>query len=168
MTDVKTVLLDQLLANANDGSWYLPFSEAVDGLTESEAFWKPDDSSHSIAEIVQHLIFWNETWQVRYKENQVNAVPLVQHNADTFLVRSDESFLQLKEKLVHALLQWQELIDHDRLTSPVNGFSEKAEWWSILSNTATHNANHIGQMIYIRKMRKHQDDTADSYTLDKN
>ncbi len=69
MIDVKTVLLDQLLANANDRSWYVSFYEAVDGLSEKEAFWKPDGSSHSIAEIVQHLIYWNETWQLWYKEN---------------------------------------------------------------------------------------------------
>lgn len=57
MINAKTILLDQLLANANDRSWYISFDEAVDGLTEEEAFWKPDESSHSIAEIVQHLIF---------------------------------------------------------------------------------------------------------------
>jgi len=45
--DAKTVLLDQLLANANDRSWYISFYEAVAGLSEAEAFWKPDDSRPS-------------------------------------------------------------------------------------------------------------------------
>lgn len=72
MIDAKTILLDQLSANANDPSWYILFSEAIDALSEAEAFWKPDNSSHSIAEIVQHLIYWNETWQLWYRQNQVN------------------------------------------------------------------------------------------------
>lgn len=30
----------------------------------------------------------------------------------------------------------------------------KAEWWAIISNAATHNAYHIGQLAYIRKIEK--------------
>ncbi|EWG12307.1 DinB family protein [Cytobacillus firmus] len=154
MIDAKTILLDQLLANANDRSWYISFYESVDGLSEAEAFWKPDDSSHSIAEIVQHLIFWNETWQFRYKENQVNAVSRTTNNADTFLVRDEDTFFQLKEKLLKILLQWQELIEEEQLLAVVNGYPVKAKWWAIISNAATHNAYHIGQLAYIRKMKK--------------
>lgn len=38
MIGAKTILLDQLLANANDHSWYISFYEVTDGLTEEEAF----------------------------------------------------------------------------------------------------------------------------------
>jgi len=154
MIGAKTILLDQLLANANDRSWYISFDEVVDGLTEEEAFWKPDDSSHSIAEIVQHLIYWNETWQLRYKENHVNACSQTNNNADTFHVRDEDTFFELKEKLLKILLQWQELIEEEQLLSIVNGYPVKVEWWAIISNAATHNAYHIGQLAYIRKMKK--------------
>ncbi len=101
-----------------------------------------------------HLIYWNENWQLRYKENQVNAVPAVSINANTFLIGDGETFLSLKEKLLEILLHWQKILDLDQLISTVNGFPEKAEWWAILSNTATHHANHIGQIFYIGKMKK--------------
>lgn len=153
MIDVKTVLLDQLLANANDRSWYVSFYEAVDGLSEKEAFWKPDDSSHSIAEIVQHLIYWNETWQLWYKENQVKADSQTDNDA-TFLVKDNVTFFELKKKLLKILLQWQELIEEEQLSSIVNGYPMKAEWWGIIANATTHNAYHIGQLAYIRKMKK--------------
>jgi len=58
MVHAKDVLLDQLLANANDPSWYLPFSDSIKRLTEEQAFWKPNEESNSIAEIVQHLLYW--------------------------------------------------------------------------------------------------------------
>ncbi|WP_240490449.1 DinB family protein [Oceanobacillus sp. E9] len=46
------------LTNANDPSRYnISFIEATDGINEKEAFWKPDTNSHSVAEIVQHLIY---------------------------------------------------------------------------------------------------------------
>ncbi|HBJ02008.1 DinB family protein [Lysinibacillus sp. FSL R7-0073] len=154
MMDAKTILLDQLLANANDRSWYMSFHEVVEGLSEEEAFWKPDESSHSIAEIVQHLIYWNETWQIRYKENHVQASPQVKSNDDTFLLRDEVTFLELKDKLLKTLLQWQELLEEEQLLSVVNGYPVKAEWWAIISNAATHNAYHIGQLAYIRKMKR--------------
>lgn len=154
MIGAKTILLDQLLANANDRSWYISFYEVTDGLTEEEAFWKPDDSSHSIAEIVQHLIYWNETWQLRYKENHVNACSQTNNNADTFHVRDEDTFFELKEKLLKILLQWQEFIEEEQLLSIVNGYPVMAEWWAIISNAATHNAYHIEQLAYIRKMKK--------------
>ncbi|MFF2755809.1 DinB family protein [Psychrobacillus sp. NPDC058041] len=154
MIDAKTILLDQLLANANDRSWYISFYEAVDGLSEEEAYWKPDNSSHSIAEIVQHLIYWNETWQLWYKKNQVDSGSQTTNNADTFLVRDENTFFELKEKLLNILLQWQELIKEEQLLSIVNGYPVKAEWWAIISNAATHNAYHIGQLAYIRKMQR--------------
>lgn len=53
----KDVLSDQLLANANDPSWYVPFTESIKNLTEEEALWKVNDESNSIAEIVQHLLY---------------------------------------------------------------------------------------------------------------
>ncbi|KUF37352.1 MULTISPECIES: DinB family protein [unclassified Lysinibacillus] len=148
MMEAKTILLDQLLANNNDRRWYLSFSEAVDGLSEKEAFWKPDATSHSIAEIVHHLIYWNE----RYKENQVHASVPINGNADTFLVRDGDTFFSLKEKLLNILLHWQELLEEEQLLSIVNGYPVQAEWWAIISNAATHNAYHIGQLAYIRKM----------------
>lgn len=154
MSDVKTLLLDQLLANANDPSWYKSFSDSVDGISETEAFWKPDDASHSIAEIVKHLIYWNDTWQVRYKANDVNAVPAINDNAGTFLIHDEITFSVLKDKLLNTLLYWQEIIDAEQLSKNVKGFPEKAEWWEIISNAATHNAYHIGQIAYIRKIRK--------------
>lgn len=86
MSRAKDVLQDQLLANANDPSWYVSFSESVVNLTEEEAFWKPNDESNSIAEIVQHLLYWNETWQTRYKESHVNAVAPINDNNESFVI----------------------------------------------------------------------------------
>ncbi|MFD1415044.1 DinB family protein [Oceanobacillus jeddahense] len=60
MPNAKTVSLDQLLANANDQSWYLSFEQAVEGITEGEAVWKPDANRHSIGELTYHLIYWNK------------------------------------------------------------------------------------------------------------
>ncbi|MEK4823945.1 DinB family protein [Niallia sp. FSL W8-0951] len=154
MSLAKDVLEDQLLANANDPSWYIPFSESVVNLTEEEAFWKPNDDSNSIAEIVQHLLYWNETWQTRYKESYVNAVASINDNNESFIIPENKTFADLKKSLLAVLLQWQDLLTQEKVDNDVIGFSEKAKWWQVLGNLSTHNAYHIGQIVYIRKLQK--------------
>lgn len=149
----KEVLSNQLLANANDPSWYLPFSDSVANLSEEEAFWKPNPDSHSIAEIVQHLLYWNETWQLRYKKSQIDAVPPIGNNNESFLTKENEKFINIKERLLDVLLNWQDLLSEVEVESDVNGFPVPAKWWEILGNVTTHNAYHIGQIIYIRKLQ---------------
>lgn len=150
----KDVLSDQLLANANDPSWYIPFSDSIENLSEEEAFWKPTEDSHSIAEIVQHLLYWNEAWQIRYQKSHVDAVPSIGNNNKSFIVSENKKFNDLKERLLEVLLQWQDLLTEEKVESDVNGFRVSAKWWQILGNVSTHNAYHIGQIIYIRKLQK--------------
>ncbi|PYZ96680.1 DltD domain-containing protein [Alteribacter lacisalsi] len=154
MAHMKEILLDQFLANANDPSWYLSFSQAVEGLSEEEAFWKPAEDNHSIAEIVQHLIYWNETWQTRYQESDVHAVPPIGDNDKSFVLPDKQSFNDLKERLLMVLLHWQDLLTEEKLDSEVKGFPEPAKWYELLGNAITHNAYHIGQIVFIRKLQK--------------
>lgn len=154
MAHANDVLMNQLLANASDPSWHIPFQQSVEHLTEDEAFWTPADNSHSIAEIVQHLLYWNETWQTRFRELRMDAVPSAPNNPETFHIQDQVSFADLRDRLITALLQWQELLSESKLEQEVNGFPEPAKWWEIISNATMHNAYHIGQIVYIRKLQK--------------
>jgi uncharacterized damage-inducible protein DinB len=147
------VLSDQLLANANDPSWYIPFSDSVENLSEEQAFWKPNEDCNSIAEIVQHLLYWNQTWQTRYQKCHVNAVPSIGNNNKSFIIPETHTFNDLKKLLLEVLLRWQGLLTEEKVESDVNGFPEQVKWWEILGNVSTHNAYHIGQIIYIRKLQ---------------
>lgn len=154
MVHAKDVLSDQLLANANDPSWYIPFSQSVENLSEEQAFWKPDEGSFSIAEIVQHLIYWNQSWQTRYQEGNVNAIPPLLSNKDSFIFPENQTFIDVKSQLVDVLLRWQGLLTVEKVESNVEGFPVNAQWWGIIANLTTHNAYHIGQIMYIRKLLK--------------
>ncbi|AIQ15746.1 DltD domain-containing protein [Paenibacillus sp. FSL H7-0357] len=152
MVHAKDVLANQLLANANDPSWYSPFAQAVEGLAEEEAFWKLDGNSNSIAEITQHLLYWNNAWQTRYHLGRVDAVPPIEDNNSSFVIPEGTAFDQLRTKLLEVLLGWQPLLQEDRLEAKVAGFPVPAEWWEIISNAAMHNAYHIGQIVFVRKL----------------
>ncbi|SER17703.1 DinB superfamily protein [Piscibacillus halophilus] len=128
MIYAKAILVDQFLANVNDRSWYASFQESVEGLSNEEAFWKPYEESHSIAEITQHLIYWNEVWQMRFETSNFHAIETLNDNASSFHIHDNESFTELKEKLFNVLLRWEEFITVEKLESNVNGFPVKAEW----------------------------------------
>ena len=160
MTQVKDILSDQFLANANDASWYRPFSESVENLTEEQARWKPNKNCHSIAEIVQHLIYWNQSWQTRYINCIIDAAPSIKDNKESFKIAQNTTFNDLKETLLDVLIKWDGLLTTEKIESDVIGFSVKAKWWQILGNSTTHNAYHIGQIIFIRKLQ-------DSWKIDK-
>ncbi|GGF95724.1 hypothetical protein GCM10010912_45840 [Paenibacillus albidus] len=153
MVHAREVLANQLLANANDPSWHIPFMQAVEGVTEEEAVWKPNEGSNSIAELTYHLLYWNEAWQARYREGRMDAVPPVGDNNNSFVIPEGRSFDQLRTALLEVLLCWQDLLSEATLEAGVSGFPVPAAWWELISNAATHNAYHIGQMVYVRKLQ---------------
>ncbi|SEU02388.1 DinB family protein [Paenibacillus sp. NFR01] len=152
MVHAKDVLANQLLAGANDPSWHLPFMQAAQGVTEEQAFWKPAAGLFSIAELTQHLLYWNQTWQTRFREGHVNAVPRIASNDASFIVPAEIAYAELRDRLLEVLLQWHPLLSEERLEAEVDGFPEPARWWEIISNVVTHNAYHIGQIVLVRKL----------------
>ena len=43
-----------------DGIWYAPWQKALDGLTPQQAAWKPQPPRHSIWQLVNHIVFWQD------------------------------------------------------------------------------------------------------------
>ena len=64
---LKSVLLAQLETTHDEQNWFVPVSKAVAGLTAEQAVWKDGKGNHSIAELVSHLIFWNESNLAKYE-----------------------------------------------------------------------------------------------------
>jgi hypothetical protein len=99
------------------------------------------------------------------KPSHVNAVPSIGNNNKSFVIPENQKFNDLKERLLEVLLKWQGLLTEEKVESDVYGFPEHVKWWGILGNLSTHNAYHIGQIIYIRKLQKNwQNSTSRSDT----
>src|SRR5581483_1102052 len=57
---LRSILLEQFRNTWNKQDWYVPVSQALEGLTAKQAMWNPADSSHSVGELAYHLLFWNK------------------------------------------------------------------------------------------------------------
>jgi hypothetical protein len=54
---LKSILLEQLKATHNKEDWFVPVNIAIQGVTPEQAAWKDASENHSIAQLVNHLIF---------------------------------------------------------------------------------------------------------------
>src|SRR5437764_1083073 len=64
---LKTILLEQLRTTHNVKDWFVPVDSAIAGLTAAQAMWKDSTENHSIAQLTNHLIFWNEQILAKFK-----------------------------------------------------------------------------------------------------
>lgn len=151
MTHVRELLINQFQANADDPGFYAPLSAALQDLTEQDGGFKVHPEAMTILELVNHLIYWNRTWQHRYRNKDFKSVESID-NDDTFLDHDNSSFENKKNELIELLLYWNELLEESQLDEGVEGFPVDAKWWELISNAAAHNSYHIGQIVFIRKV----------------
>jgi uncharacterized damage-inducible protein DinB len=149
----KDVLLEQFYCCQKKSHWFVSFEKAIAELTPEQALWKKSDSENSIREIVSHLVFWNERFLNRFKNN---AVPKMDgSNETTFTYLNELEWKQAIERFNMVMTDWYETIngsDDEKLDQRINEES-KETWLESLSSITLHNAYHIGQIVTIRKMQ---------------
>jgi DinB superfamily len=143
---LKSILLDQLRGTHDQEEWFVPVKIAIEGLTPEQATWKDDTENHSIAQLVNHLIFWNQQQLAKFKGEK--PAPFSGDNKETF---SDKAGWETSVKQIDDVLKaWEKAIeDADE--------AKLAKWYSTIAKISTHNAYHTGQIIYIRKLRRNWD-----------
>ena len=142
---LKSVLLEQLKTTHNVQNWFVPATQAVDGLTVEQANWKDGKGNHSIAQLVVHITFWNQRNLSKFKGEKPSAFS--GNNDETFAGNVDKaSWDEAVRQLDAVMTDWEKAIeaaDDQKLQS----------WYSTIANISTHNAYHTGQILYIRKQQ---------------
>jgi len=140
---LKSVLLEQLKTTHNSQDWFVPVMKAVDGLTVEQAVWKENPANHSIAQLVNHLTFWNRQQLAKFRGDKPPAYS--GNNEDTFVPTLDKAGWDAAvRQLDDVLTAWERAIetaDEAKLQS----------WYGTIAHICTHNAYHTGQILYIRK-----------------
>jgi uncharacterized damage-inducible protein DinB len=149
----KDVLLEQFLCCQKKSHWFVSFEKAVAGLTPEQANWKKSDSENSIWELISHLVFWNERFLYRFKNN---VIPKMEGNNDsTFTYLSELKWEQVLERFNVVMSDWIETIKNSEDEKLDQRISEESKetWLESLSSITLHNAYHIGQIVTIRKIQ---------------
>ena len=142
---LKSILLSQLKQTHDQQDWFVPADKAVAGLTAEQAAWKQGNANHSVAQLVQHLVFWNQSQLATWKGQKPPAYS--GKNDETFGNDLDKAAWEKAVKQLNTILtdmeKWIEASDEA-------SFKKQAD---NIAHVSVHNAYHTGQIIYIRKQQ---------------
>jgi len=144
MPTLKSILLEQLRTTHNQKEWFVPANTAVEGLTPEQASWQDGKGNHSIGQLANHLVFWNQEELAKFKGEP--PVKFSGDNNETFNNFDSKKWAATVQQLDQVMTEWEKAVeaaDDKKLES----------WYSIIAHIGTHNAYHIGQIIYIRKQQ---------------
>jgi len=141
---LKQVVLNQLKTTHNKEEWFAPLNIAIEGLTPEQANWKEKGADHSIAELTNHMIFWNQQQLSKFLNEP--EPKFSGDNNETFAPADKNNWPATVKKADSVLLKWEKAIE---------AADEKklAAWYEIIAHISTHNAYHTGQIVYIRKIQ---------------
>lgn len=137
---LKSVLLEQLRSTHNVKEWFVPANTAVAGLTAEQASWKDRHGNHSVMELANHLVFWDERSLVQFKGGKPPKFD--GNNEETF--KAPASWDATVHKLDEVLTEWEKAVE-------AADDNKLRKWYSTIAHIGTHNAYHIGEMVYVRR-----------------
>ena len=139
---LKSILLEQLRTTHNEKDWFVPVSVALEGVTPEQAKWKDHSGNHSIEELANHLIFWDDRALQKFKGAQT--AQFDGNNEETF--RAADTWDATVRKLDSVLTEWEKAVE-------AADDGKLSKWYSTIAHIGTHNAYHTGQIVYIRRLQ---------------
>jgi len=143
-TDLRGVLLRQLRTTHGEADWYVPAKTAVDGLTAEQANWSPGKGNHSVGQLAYHLWFWDARQLAEFKGEKNPA--FTGKNDETFDDFTPAQWDDLVKKLDQVQTDWEKAVE----SADDKTLAEKAWMVAVIG---AHNAYHIGQIVYVRKLQ---------------
>jgi len=139
---LKGVLLFNLKRTHNVKDWFVPANVAVAGLTPEQAAWSDGKGNHSVGQLTYHLVFWDRRSLAKFQGEQEGKYS--GNNDDTFTNFDPKKWNDLVKQLDEVMTEWEKAVES------ADDAKLKANF-EVISNIATHNAYHIGEMVMVRK-----------------
>ena len=138
---LRELLLTELRSTHNKADWFVPGNTAVKGLTAEQAGWTDGKGNHSVGQIAHHLVFWN-----RWTLERLNG------STEKYNGTNDETFYKFDSKT------WNDTVrQFDEVMNDIENWVQTADEAKLkesaqtINTICTHNAYHIGQIIYVRR-----------------
>jgi uncharacterized damage-inducible protein DinB len=141
---LKAVLLEQLKSTHNKAEWFVPANTAVAGLTPAQASWTDKSGNHSVGQLANHLVFWDRESLAKFKGEK--PAKFDGNNDETFNSFDAKSWGETVKQLDQVMTEWEQAV-------AAADDAKIALWASRIAHVGTHNAYHIGQMVYVRKLQ---------------
>ena len=139
---LRSILLDQLRTTHTQNDWFVGANTAVAGLTAEQANWSDGKGNHSVGQLAYHIVYWDQRNLTKFKGE--TPAKYGGDNDETFNQFDSKKWTETVRQLDEVMTEWEKAVEaaDDR---------KLEEWAPIISRIATHNAYHIGQIVYVRK-----------------
>lgn len=141
---LRSILLEQLKTTHNEKDWFVPINVAVEEMTAEQATWKDGSGNHSVGQLTNHLLFWNKRELDKFKglpEQKFSG-----NNEETFNDFDTKKWNDTVKQLDQVMTELEKLVE--------TADDKKLESWaSEMAHIGTHNAYHVGQIIFVRKLQ---------------
>ena len=139
---LRDLLLAELRSTHMNAEWFVPANTAVKGLTAEQASWTDGKGNHSVGQLTYHLVYWNRRNLERLKGEK--SPDFSGNNDETFTkfdAKTWNETVQQLDDVMKELEKWVETAEEAKLQQAAPTFT----------HISTHNAYHVGQIIYVRK-----------------
>ncbi|MBZ5598161.1 MAG: DinB family protein [Acidobacteriia bacterium] len=139
---LKSILLEQLRTTHNTKDWFVDANTAVAGLTAEQASWTDGKGNHSVGQLAYHLVFWNRQTLAKFKGETPEKFS--GNNDETFNKFDAKQWADTVKQLDEVMVEWEKAVeaaDDKKLAAEA----------STIAHIGTHNAYHIGQIVFVRK-----------------
>ena len=121
--NLREVLLEQLRTTHNAKDWFV-------------------DANTAVAQLANHLVFWNRQELAKFKGE----------TPEKFSGNNDETFNAFDAAKWTATVQQLDQVMKDWEAAVSSADDKKlSEWASTIAHIGTHNAYHVGQIVFVRK-----------------
>src|SRR5271168_4651545 len=141
---LKEVLVEQLRSTHNKAEWFVPANTAVAGMTPAQASWTDKSGNHSVGQLANHLVFWDRESLARFKGEKPEKFD--GNNDETFNSFDAKSWNETVKQLDQVMTDWEQAVEGA-------DDAKISLWASTIAHIGAHNAYHIGQMVYVRKLQ---------------
>lgn len=141
---LREVLLEQLHSTHDAEEWFVPIDVAVQGVTPEQAKWTDGHGGHSIGQLINHMAFWNARNLQQFEGKTPVAYP--GDNNETFNSFDSKTWNETVARLDTVMKDWEKAVvsaDDAKLRAEA----------SRIAHVGAHNAYHLGQVIYVRKLQ---------------
>jgi uncharacterized damage-inducible protein DinB len=142
--NLRGILVELLKTTHDKEDWFVPGNVAIAGLTPEQARWTDGKGGHSVGQLTYHLVFWNSQELAKFKGEKPPAFG--GNNEETFNDFDAKKWADTVKQYDDVMTAWEKAVE-------AADDKKLAEWASAVDHVATHNAYHIGQILYVRKLQ---------------
>jgi uncharacterized damage-inducible protein DinB len=139
---LRSVLLEELRSTHNKSDWFVCADVAVANLTPEQANWTDGKGNHSVGQLTNHLVFWNSRTLAKLRGEP--EAKFSGDNEETFNQFDAKRWADTVARLDQVMSDFEKLVE----AAPEGKLAEMAP---TISKISTHNAYHIGQIVFVRK-----------------